>query len=64
MNEWFENAETGGNTVSVWTPWGEQKVLRADKRALMRRFSAGMRRTEDGIAPQSLSECAFGGGRA
>lgn len=64
MNEWVENTDASATTVSVWTPWGEQKVMRADKRALLRRVAARMRRTEDAVAPQSLSESAFGGSRA
>lgn len=63
MNEWVENTEASVTTVSVWTPWGEQKVVRADKRALLRRVAARMRRAEDGIAPQSLAESAFSGSR-
>lgn len=64
MNEWVESTDASATVVSVWTPWGEQTVRRADKRALLRRVAARMRRTEDGIAPQSLSESAFSGATA
>lgn len=61
MNEWFESSDAGASVVSVWTPWGEQRVMRADRRVLLRRVAARMRYAEETVAPQSLSEAAFGG---
>lgn len=54
MNEWIEGADANGSTVSVWTPWGEQRVLRSDGRAAMlRRAASRLRGNDDGMVPQA-----------
>lgn len=55
MNEWIEGSDKV-RTVSVWTPWGEQKVQRSDGRAAARRANERMTRDEapggaDAVSP-------------
>jgi hypothetical protein len=62
MNEWIESGDANAATVSVWTPWGEQKVMQSDRRALLRRAQARLRRGDDAVAQQSLPEASFSAG--
>lgn len=63
MNDRIEAAEMTAPTVSVWTPWGEQKVVRSDSRAaLLRRAAKRLRSQDESGLTQNLSDQVLAGG--
>ena len=57
MSEMIESTDPVLPTVSVWTPWGEQKVGKGDSRAAtLRRAAARLRASEELPSVPDFSE--------